>query len=147
MVALNLSRAFDTVCHNYLLKDILESTRQKLAIKLYQRVTVLSRRSIATNPLQFLHVQPDIRRRHHPIGHKHICRNIVHTHQCVCYHINYLAKNMDLELSLSKSTATLFTTRTHAVSTIPYINLNNQQLPIVNKPKILGVVFDNKRRP
>ncbi|KAI5753538.1 hypothetical protein M8J77_001119 [Diaphorina citri] len=50
--------------------------------------------------------------------------------------------NRNLQLSPEKSSATLFTTWTCEMNTELKIKINEQQLPTVKTPKILGVTFD-----
>ena len=52
-------------------------------------------------------------------------------------------KSRNLMISPSKSSATLFTTAPNDVNIDLPINIKNDKVPTVKKPKILGVTFDN----
>ena len=54
---------------------------------------------------------------------------------------NYLT-NKHLIISTAKSSVTLFTPDTHQVNLHPQVVINNNVLPLVKTPKILGVTFD-----
>lgn len=56
--------------------------------------------------------------------------------------LNTWMNSRNLKLSPEKSTSTLFTTWTLEMSTTLNVSINEQQIPTVRNPKILGVNFD-----
>ncbi len=52
-------------------------------------------------------------------------------------------KNRNLEISPSKSSATLFTTSSNECKTELAVKIDGETVPTVQKPKILGITFDN----
>ena len=57
--------------------------------------------------------------------------------------LNTWFKNRNLFISPSKSSATLFTTSSNEVKTTLQIEIDGEIVPTVQKPKILGITFDN----
>ena len=57
--------------------------------------------------------------------------------------LNIWFKNRNLEISPSKSSATLFTTSSNECNLDLDVQINGEQVPTVKKPKFLGITFDN----
>ena len=179
LVAIDLSRAFDTVDHNILLKDIYElnlSDRIKrfLCSYLRGRQTYVEFRGSKSklrkmrqgvpqggvlSPLLFNIYMSKMPPPPGTVAVKSYADDTTvlnsgdfktKTVQQTCKEINeYLEtlynwfKNRNLEISPNKSTATVFTTFNQEMKLELPIFIQGTQVPTVQKPKILGVYFDN----
>ncbi len=174
-VAIDLSRAFDTVDHNILLNDIKQLElndyiKRFLCAYLRGRQTyVVFRNSTSSyrkvkqgvpqggvlSPILFnlymssMPSPPGNIRLETYADDSNILNSGPKIEPVVEEINNYLATlntwfhNRNLEISPSKSSATLFTTSSNECSLELDVQINGEQVPTVKKPKFLGITFDN----